>query len=292
MSSNNPQTAAVRDSFRRFFALLRNQKIIAAVTSKAAFGSQIEGYSLHASTGETVYGDRPLRFRNLTVTEADFPALGDPANAPGFKIRISKLKRGRLQAGSLVQHRYAGRGYEIPGLRKERDVYTFIAYDEGELVGTVGVRLDSRRGLAAEQLYENEIAALRERGNRLCEFTRLAVNKTAASKPVLAGLFHTAYLYASVMRGSTHAVIEVNPRHVVFYRRALSFEVLGAERISPRVNAPAVLLCVSFASIADGLARYAGRPDEPGASRSLFPYGFAADEELGVLRRLRDLAKQ
>ena len=146
--------------------------------------------------------------------------------------------------------------------------------------------------MAADQLYRSEVVALREQGNRLCEFTRLAVDKRAASKPVLAGLFHTAYLYASVIRGATHAVIEVNPRHVLFYRRALSFEVLGTERMSPRVNAPAVLLCVPFATIAEGLANYAGRPDDPGAARSLFPYGFAADEEEGVLRRLRDLVKR
>jgi hypothetical protein len=276
---------ALRDTFQKFLAILRRRKGINA----PAAGSEKDGYALR-STGETVYGDVPLRFRNLTLTEADLPTLTDPdIAAPGFKIRISKMRRGRLQAGTLVGNRYAGRGYQIPGLRKERDLYTFIAYDEGQIVGTVGVRLDSRKGLAADDLYAQEVGALRARGFRICEFTRLAVDKTAASKPVLAGLFHTAYLFASVLRGATHAVIEVNPRHVVFYRRALNFEVLGPERMSPRVNAPAVLLCVSFAAIADGLARYAGRPDEPDAGRSLFPYGFPPDEEAGVLGRLREL---
>ena len=266
-------------------SLLRNQKVLAPALTVAA-GTEAKGYS-HGTTGETVYGDLPLRFRNLTLTEAEVPSAEDAANAPGFKIRISKLKRGRLQAGSLVSDRYSGKGYGIPEIKKEADLYTFIAYDEGQLVGTVGVRLDSRRGLAADQLYGEELTALREQRYRLCEFTRLAVDKRAASKPVLAGLFHTAYLYASVMRGMTHAVIEVNPRHVLFYRRALSFEVLGTERLSPRVNAPAVLLCVPFATIAEGLARFAGRPDEPASGRSLFPYGFGPDEEIGVLRRLR-----
>jgi hypothetical protein len=279
----------VKDSFQKFLAILRTHKVLAAVAPKLASGSETKGYSLHPSTGETVYDDRPLRFRNLTLTEADVPALEDPANAPGFKIRISRLRRGRVQAGTLVDNRYAGRGYQVPGLKKDPDLYTFIAYDEGHLVGTVGVRLDSQTGLAADDLYGEEVRALRERGHRLCEFTRLAVDKSVASKPVLAGLFHTAYLYASVIRGSTHAVIEVNPRHVVFYRRALSFEVLGTERMSSRVDAPAVLLCVAFVTIAEGLAKYAGRPGDPGAGRSLFPYGFAADEEIGVLRRLTEL---
>ena len=159
-------------------------------------------------------------------------------------------------------------------------------------MGTVGVRLDSPKGLSADELYGEEINALREQGYKLCEFTRLAVDKRVASKPVLAGLFHTAYLYASVMRGTTHAVIEVNPRHVTFYRRALEFEVLGEERINTRVNAPAVLLCVAFDTIAAGLAKYAGHPEATGAGRSLFPYGFPSHEEGGVLRRLKELVKR
>ena len=58
---------------------------------------------------------------------------------------------------------------------------------------------------------------------------------------MLAGLFHTAYLYASVIRGFTHAVIEVNPRHVAFYGRALRFDPIGEERMNTRVHAPAVV---------------------------------------------------
>ena len=142
-----PQALAVRETLQRFLALIRYPKVLAPVLAKLAPGAETKGYSIHGTTGETVYGDRPLRFRNLTLTEADLPSLDDPVNAPGFKIRISKLKRGRLQAGSLVSERYAGRGYDTPVAKKEPDLYTFIAYDEGQLVGTVGVRLDSAKGL-------------------------------------------------------------------------------------------------------------------------------------------------
>ena len=128
-------------------------------------------------------------------------------------------------------------------------------------------------------------------GWKPCEFTRLAVDKTVASKPVLAGLFHTAYLYAALIRGHTHAVIEVNPRHVSFYRKALDFERVGDERMNLRVHAPAVLLCVAFDSIAEGLRNFAGRINAPGAGRSLYPYGFEPGEESGVLGRLRQLVQ-
>ena len=240
-------------------------------------------------TGETVYGDRPLRFHAMTVPQAD--TLEPPQLHGGFKIRVARRSGGARQAGTLVEKRYSSRGYVTPQPQRDPYLFTFIAYDEGTLVGTVGVRLDSGKGLSADQLYKAETDRLRARGDRLCEFTRLAVDKTVASKPVLAGLFHTAYLYASVIRGYTHAVIEVNPRHVTFYRRALGFEPIGAERLSPRVNAPAVLLVVPFSTIEAGLKRYAGKAETSGAGRSLFPFGFAANEEAGVLNRLKELVQ-
>lgn len=279
--------------FQRFVAFLRRQKIVVSA-SKPALRSETRGYSIQGSgsTGETVYDNRPLRFRNLTLTEAEIPLPDDPSTTEaGFKIRISKLRRGRKDAGSLVEHKYLDRGYGTPANKKDPELHTFIAYDEGQLVGTVSVRLDGKRGLAADELYPAEIESLRAQGFRLCEFTRLAVDRRAASKPVLAGLFHTAYLYAAVIRGSTHAVIEVNPRHVRFYGRALRFSAIGESRINRRVNAPAVLLYVSFADIADGLARYAGRLDELAEGGSVFPYCFSASEEGGVLARLRDLVR-
>ena len=242
------------------------------------------------NSGETVFADRPLRFRSLTVAEADLSVLEAPEGFHGgFKIRVAKLGGRRREAGKLVERRYAGRGYTIPSQPQEPRLTTFIAYDEGQLVGTVSVRLDSENGLSADELYRNEIDALRSAGAHICEFTRLAVDKTAASKPVLAGLFHTAYLFASVIRGCTHGVIEVNPRHVAFYGRALRFDPIGEERMNRRVDAPAVLLCAPFATIAEGVSNHAGKPNAPGAGHSLFLYGFPPEDEPGVLKRLREL---
>jgi hypothetical protein len=129
--------------------------------------------------------------------------------------------------------------------------------------------------------------ALRSSGSRLCEFTRLAVDVNAESTTVLGGLFQTAYLFAYRIRAYDAAVIEVNPRHVGFYERALGFQRIGPERLSPRVNAPAVLLCIRFQAIADSLAQYAGNPELGKTYRSLFTYGFSARDEEGILRRLQ-----
>ena len=247
----------------------------------------------HASRvgGETVYNEAPLRFRNLSVTEPDLPTFGDlPGAQEGFKIRVARKASRHQEAGKMVNERYGGRGYRTPATsatEADPNLSTFLAYDEGRMVGTVSVRLDSPRGLSADQLYRAEVDALRRAGHKLCEFTRLAVDAKSASKPVLAGLFHTAFLYASRLHGFTHAVIEVNPRHVAFYQRSLGFDVVGGERLNTRVNAPAVLLEVPFARIDEGLHR-AGRGHANNRVSTLLLHCFPRSDESGVLKRLRE----
>jgi len=43
--------------------------------------------------------------------------------------------------------------------------------------------------------------------------------------------------------------IEVNPRHVSFYRRTLCFKVAGEPKECPRVGAPSVLLRLTIADL-------------------------------------------
>jgi hypothetical protein len=156
-------------------------------------------------------------------------------------------------------------------------------------VGTVSIRLDSQVGLSADRLYGNELQTLRAMRARLCEFTRLAVDTKAISKVVLAGLFHTAYMFAYEIRGHDYAVIEVNPRHAGFYRRALMFEPCGEERLNPVVNAPAILLRLDFSRVPSQIAKYGGRPELANTTRLMFPYFFNAKDAAGISGRLRNL---
>ena len=193
-----------------------------------------------------MFDDRALRFRSLTLANGLEETLDDPGALQGaFKIRVAKREGFRREASTLVDRRYTDRGYQTKAAEPDPHLFTFVAYDEGELVGTVSIRIDSEKGLSADELYKDELDVLRQGGCKLCEFTRLAVDVVNVSKPVLAGLFHTAYLYAGEVHACTFVVIEVNPRHVPFYRRALKFEPIGPERTNKRVEAPAVLLCAS-----------------------------------------------
>jgi len=227
----------------------------------------------------------------LSTATLDRSAI-DHGKGSVFKVRLAR-SRTVQDATALVRRRYEERGYDTHDAPPDEDhnLLTFVAYNQGIIVGTVSIRLDvpGTSLLGADELYPAELAKLREAGARICEFTRLAVETEISSKPVLAALFHTAYLFAYRVRGHDCAVIEVNPRHVVFYRRALKFDVIGTERLNRRVNAPGVLLCVPFETIAEGIAQFAGNAELAGKTHTLFPYGFPPDEEAGVLNRLRHL---
>jgi hypothetical protein len=238
--------------------------------------------------GWTVHRDVAVRLKGLAVEAATAP-MAEREEQSEFKIRLAGSHETHRAASLLVQQRYAKRGYRASQTPANPHVWTFAAYDEGHLAGTITVRLDSPEGVAADMLYRHEIDAIRRNRHRVCEFTRLAVRATRRSQPVLAGLFHTVYLFAWRVRNFDYVVIEVNPRHVGFYRRSLGFNMIGNERNNPRVGAPAVLMGISFADIAHHLHRHTGAPKHSTRAKSLYAYGFSPAEEAGVLGRLRML---
>lgn len=240
-------------------------------------------------TGWTVHRDVALRLKNLSVHEpVDSP--DDPGRELGaFKIRLAGSVQVRWDAGSLVQQRYSVKGYQTSATPVSNNICTFAAYDEGRLAGTVSLRHDSTEGLAADEIYRQELNVLRDAGRHLCEFTRLAVDASRVSKPVLAGLFHTVYLYATKLHNFDYVVIEVNPRHVAYYRHSLGFKAIGPERHNSRVQAPAVLMGMSFGEIAEHLHRHAGSAQHVRKTRTLYEYGFSPSEEAGILARLQTL---
>ncbi|HET7033817.1 MAG TPA: long-chain N-acyl amino acid synthase [Casimicrobiaceae bacterium] len=239
-------------------------------------------------TGFTVHRDVALRLRNMSIDLRN--ALSDQGPETGaFKIRVAGSPQARREATSLVRKRYAARGYLTSATLVNSHSCTFSAYDEGRLAGTVSLRLDSEDGLAADELYRNEMLVLRRQWRRICEFTRLAVDTTQVPYHVLAALFHTVFLFAQKLRGFDYVVIEVNPRHVGYYQRALGFEVIGGRRHNPRVDAPAVLMGVSLADIAGKLERHAGTRKGRAKTRNLYEHGFSKAEAEGILGRLRKL---
>jgi hypothetical protein len=123
----------------------------------------------------------------------------------------------------------------------------------------------------------------------LCEFTKLAIDNDVRSRPLLAALFHLAFIYARRMYYCTDLLIEINPRHVSFYRRMLGFQQLGLQRFNARVAAPAVLMGLCLTHAETQIQHYGGHPQLYATVRSLYPYAFSRNEEVGIEQRLRSL---
>jgi len=140
--------------------------------------------------------------------------------------------------------------------------------------------------MVVDQLYKREADQLRAEGKKPCDITRLAVDHDIKSKSVLAALFHLSYIYGHNIHHATDFLIEVNPRHVLFYQRMLGFEPFGGERVCPRVNAPAVLLRLDLAHADEQIIRYGGMGASATGVKTIYPYFFSRDDELGITQRL------
>ncbi len=204
-----------------------------------------------------------------------------------YRIRSADSGGQRSSASILVNRMYATRGYASRPLPDESSPtrITLVASDHESTVATISIGFDSSDGLQVDTLFSQEVDALRQEGRSVCEFTTLAIDQFVRSRRVLASLFNVAYLYAHRVMGFDTLLIEVNPRHVLFYQRMLGFEVKAPQRYSLQVGAPAVLLGINLSYIREQGERFAGLS---GASteRSLYPDWFSPLEEEAIFRRL------
>ncbi|TFW30699.1 N-acetyltransferase [Massilia horti] len=214
-------------------------------------------------------------------------------NQDSYGIRLTDTADGRNSASMLISKMYAWRGYAgTHHLGDDPNRITLTATDKGDVVGTLTLGIDSPIGLMADQVFKDELDAHRERGARLCEFTKLAFDPAVRSKISLANLFHLAVIYARDLHHCTDIVIEVNPRHRRFYQSMLGFEREGEMKTNPRVNAPAYLLRVGLDYATEQIRQHGGTFSTNTTERSFYPYFFSPREEAGIINRLLRIDEQ
>jgi hypothetical protein len=210
-----------------------------------------------------------------------------------YGIRLTDTAEGRSSASLLINKMYAWRGYAgTHQLVDDPNRITLTATDKGEVVGTLTIGMDAEVGLAADQVFKEELDDMREHGARLCEFTKLAFDPSVKSKASLANLFHLAVIYARDIHERTDIVIEVNPRHRRFYEQMLGFRQQGQLKNNPRVNAPAYLLRVGLDFVTEQIRQHGGTFTERSTGRSFYPYFFSPREEQGIINRLLRIDEQ
>lgn len=224
----------------------------------------------------------PVDFPEKTST----PACDLKRN--GYSICLADSPRLRSEARALIHRMYAWRGYHIenaPIAPHNPHQLTLVASRGQKLIGTVTLGLDSNDGLLADELYEQEINVFRSKDGKVCELSKFAVDPQYSSKEILAGLFHSAYIYARTIYNARDAFIEVNPRHAGFYKRMLGFRPIGDTRICPRVKAPALLLHLELDYMHTQISFLAGSHETK--EKSLYPYFFSRLEEERLVNTLR-----
>jgi hypothetical protein len=173
----------------------------------------------------------------------------------------------------LVHNRYVERGFMTPQLSRRRigphhalpTTRVFAATAGPLVVGTATLIEDSQIGLPMDEIYRSELDGFRARGQRLGEASALAADPRYRALGLALPLRVMGLLvtYAAEIAALDLLCIAVNPRHVEFYRRRLTFEVCGALRSYAKVNgAPAVALRLDL----DRVRSEADAPDDVGGA--------------------------
>jgi len=246
------------------------------------FGTHAAAPQIHMPRGALPAGGHADTLALLSIDH------GRADGTQTFRIRAAQADTQRRAARQLVRRMYSHRGYLTPEADEPVNPHTvtLVVARADEAVGTLTVGFDSPAGLLCDELFGPEVDALRRAGRRVCEFTKLALDVDGNSQQVLASLFHMAYLHAHRIRGCDDVLIEVNPRHVGYYKRMLDFRVVGEEKLCPRVDAPAVLMALDLSHTRRQIELYAGRFDVLATERSLYPYAFQPAQEQEVLHAL------
>lgn len=229
----------------------------------------------------------PYRLKDLCLDQATQPVEEEThGGRQEFKVRLATTEDRRKAASLLIEKMYSWRGYEANPVGQDPNKITLVAYQEDKVVGTLTLGLDSPGGMVVDQLYEAEANHLRAEGRKICDVTKLAVDQDIKSKSVLGALFHLSVIYGRNIHQATDFLIEVNPRHALFYQRMIGFVPFGEERLCPRVNAPAVLLKLDLAYADEQVLKYGGMGAAAQGVKNIYPYWFSKEDELGITQRL------
>ena len=229
----------------------------------------------------------PYRLKDLCIDQTSAPETGsERSDTQEFKIRLATSDDRRQAASLLIHKMYSWRGYDAPDVHQDPYKITLVAYQENTVVGTLTLGLDSPKGLVVDQLYHQEAEALRKQGRKICDVTKLAVDQDIKSKAVLGALFHLSVIYGRNIHQATDFLIEVNPRHALFYEKMIGFTAYGTEKLCPRVNAPAVLLRLDLSYCDEQVKQHGGLGASAIGVRNIYPYWFSKTDEEGIASRL------
>lgn len=127
----------------------------------------------------------------------------------------------------------------------------FVARYGCNVISTVTLVEDGRLGLPMEEIYGQEVTALRQQGLYLAEVTSLADRRRDLHRflPVFTRVSRLLVQFARNQRVD-RLLITVHPRHSRFYQNYMAFEPIASPRDYPSVqNQPAVGMSLDLKGI-------------------------------------------
>lgn len=183
-----------------------------------------------------------------TLGGALAPPLGAvpvPGIGPEIRVKVASTEAEWADAFRLVRENYIESGYEQPSDKPFRftpyhalpDTAVFVAKLHQRVVATFTLVPDNTvLGLPLDGLYGEEVQSLRAEGRRIAEVTGLAARDLSPGEfnQVFVTLIRVMKQYHLHHGGDTW-VIRIQPRHRVFYTKAVGYVPLGPCRSHPSV---------------------------------------------------------
>jgi len=171
------------------------------------------------------------RMRNQVVESGDFTS--------GNKPKIAPLTNSRelFEVYALAHDYYVNKGYANPqadGILVQHPEFDlipetriFLAYFQEELVGTISITLDGKKGLPLKKTYPNTYAVIQTGGRHMAESWRLIV-KTSCPQPerVAEALLNKAAEQLLADHVQTCFLSTVPPEHIAVCRESLNTVLL------------------------------------------------------------------
>ena len=196
-----------------------------------------------SALGQEVKGRAAIMQSDSTVPdEAD--SLGKLEHP--IDVRPAAGRKELLETYRLVYESYRRRDYLPAHPSKIRmtlfntlpEAVTFLGIYDDTVIATVSLIPDSPGGLPMDEVYRDEVQALRDSGRRIAEVTMLADRRIEIRRtlPLLLALMKMLFDCGRQVLNATDLCITINPRHDEFYKRYLLFDDLGPLRSYPSVR--------------------------------------------------------
>jgi hypothetical protein len=168
-------------------------------------------------------------------------------------IKVSRaFSTGDLfSAYALVHDQYTAKKYIQPktiGIRirifeLSKNIATFVVKKNNKIIGVCSLIIDSLEiGLPCDKIYPDEVRAIRQNSELICEATNEALHKEYYSNTALTELLRCILAHA-LYKGCEKILIEVSKSHKRFYELNYFDQIGSTKNYCAELYDPVILMC-------------------------------------------------